>query len=145
MFIHRHTRSCFSFFSNLKESIITWLSDNLPQESLLNAHVPGPGENAEGKPNKVLNPKELEARVDILFYFALLWGVGGVIDESQRSIFDTFLREIITGGDGGFLTADQLQEKYDLLETHWKHVPSKQVLPDPEKGSIYDFFVDEHK
>ncbi|CAD7946598.1 unnamed protein product [Amoebophrya sp. A25] len=114
-------------------------------ESLLVAHAPAPGEGPDGKPTKSLNLKEMETRVDILFYFSLLWTVGGCIEEGKRPLFDQFLREIITGGDGGFLTPEQLRDKYDLLETKWRHVPSKQQLPDPEKGSVYDFFVDEQQ
>ena len=112
-------------------------------ESLLAIHALPPGESIDGKPNKVLNPKDLEGRMDIIFYFSVLWSCGSVLDESKRGVFDSFLREIITGGDGGFLTAEQLRDKYDLLETKWRVVPTKQQLPDPMKGPIYDYYVDE--
>lgn len=53
------------------------------------------------------------------------------------------MRDVITGGDMGFMTAEQLREKYGLLETHWKYVANKQALPDIEKGLLFDFYASE--
>ncbi len=113
-------------------------------QSLLHLHAPPPGDNPQtGKPNKVLNPKDLEMRIEQLFFFTLAWTVGGCVEESGRPKFSEFLRDIFTGGDGGFITAEQLRDKYGLLELKWKHVATKTQLPDADKGLLYDFFVDD--
>jgi dynein heavy chain, axonemal len=107
-------------------------------QAALKFHAPGPDDGG-----RVLNPKDLEARIDSLFYFSLIWTCGAVIPQPKQLTFDKFVRDIITGGDGGFITTEQLKEKYDLLESKWRHVPNKQQLPDPDKGMMYAYFVDD--
>merc|ERR1719440_565255 len=91
---------------------------------------------ADGK--KALSEKDKEIRIDHLFYFALLWTVGVATDEKGRQVMDQVVRDLIQPPEEGVL------EKYELEGiVDWHYIPNKQALPDPDKGTLYDFFIHE--
>ena len=49
------------------------------------------------KKKDALPAKELENRVDILFFFSLLWSVGAATDASGRVQMDSMVRDMLSG------------------------------------------------
>jgi dynein heavy chain len=110
-----------------------WLMYSLARllQALMSTHCP-----ADGK--KALSAKDMELRIDHLFYFALLWTVGVATDEVGRAKMDQCVRDLIQPPEEGVL------EKYGLVGiADWHLVPNKQTLPDPDKGLLYDFYIHE--
>ncbi|CEM09924.1 unnamed protein product [Vitrella brassicaformis CCMP3155] len=105
-------------------------------EALLHLHL---GEMKEGddiltKDKKAaLPPKEREARIEALFYFAIVWSIGACTDQEGRVVFDGFLRGFING-------LPDLAKEYDLIGTYEPR-QGKGGLPD--KGLLYDYFIHE--
>eukprot|EP00398_MALV-I-01_sp_L67-1_P000742 gene742-313_t len=83
------------------------------------------------------NVKETGPRIESLFYFALTWTLGGVLDETSRGKFDEFLREIIVS------PTEECREKYTIISKDWTPTPAtrKEALPPAEGALVYDFMV----
>merc|ERR1719305_1586999 len=112
-----------------------WLAKSLTRlyEPLLRQHC-------FDQKNKALPQKDLEARIDILFYFSMLWSVGCCTDTEGRLIIDQCVRDMLSQ-----MNSSMFMDKWDLFGiTKWYAVPRKQSIPDSEKGTLFDFFVDEN-
>jgi dynein heavy chain len=111
-----------------------WLAKSLSRlfEPLLRTHLPT-GKNKLGQ-------KEMEARIDILFYFSLLWSVGCCTDTAGRLVIDECVRDMLSQ-----MNASMFMDKWGLAGiAKWYATPTKQSVPDPEKGPLFDYFVDEN-
>jgi dynein heavy chain len=111
-----------------------WLAKSLSRlyEPLLRQHLP------TGK-NK-LAQKEMESRIDVLFYFSLLWSVGCCTDSPGRAVIDECVRDMLSQ-----MNASMFMDKWGLVGiAKWYATPTKMSIPDPEKGTLFDYFVDEN-
>jgi dynein heavy chain len=116
----------------LAVGVDVWLAKSLSRlmTPLLEQHVPD-------KKKDALPAKELENRVDILFFFSLLWSVGAATDASGRVQMDSMVRDMLSG-----MNASMFLDKWALNGIcQWRVTPTKMKVPDPEKGQLYDFFV----
>merc|ERR1719305_2042411 len=112
-----------------------WLAKSLTRlyEPLLRQHC-------FDQKNKALPQKDLEARIDILFYFSMFWSVGCCTDTEGRLIIDQCVRDMLSQ-----MNSSMFMDKWDLVGIcKWFAVPTKQSIPDPEKGTLFDYFVDEN-
>jgi dynein heavy chain len=66
--------------------------------------------------------------------FALIWSVGGALDENYRPKFNDFCLELING--------DDVNEKYDLELENWE--PKKLQVKLPDMKSVFDIFYDKN-
>ena len=83
------------------------------------------------------NVKETPARIESLFFFALTWTCGGILDEKSRDKFDDFLRELVT------MPTEETREKYTIVDKAWKPSPSirKEALPPSEDLLLFDYMM----
>ena len=77
-------------------------------------------------------PNEFEQMVPNFVFFALIWGVGGALDETSRPKFNEFVQELING--------DDVNEKFDLELENWE--PKKLNVKLPDMKSVFDIFYD---
>ena len=80
-------------------------------------------------------PKEFEEMVPNFILFALIWSIGGGIDENYRPKFDEFVQDLISGAN--------VNEKYDLDLTEWE--PKKLNVKLPDFKSLFDLYYDKEK
>lgn len=76
---------------------------------------------------------EATMRVESLFFFSMIWSVGGCLDEKSRAKFDEFLRDMLA-------CEDDFNETYGLVAEYKPRAP-KVVLPEPGKGPLYNFYI----
>jgi dynein heavy chain len=90
-------------------------------------------------PKKLPSQAEMEVKCDALFYFACLWVIGGCTDETGRPKIELMLRDIMAQTN-----ESMFKSKWDLNGIcEWRPVPSKQNVPDADKGTLFDFYVDD--
>jgi dynein heavy chain len=75
--------------------------------------------------------EELLLRVDALFIYALMWTVGGAVDESGRKTFDSYFKKLLREPLKSETKKDRLV-KFDR--------PS--VIPELSQTLAYDFYYD---
>ncbi|GBG90983.1 hypothetical protein CBR_g51641 [Chara braunii] len=119
--------------------------DQLHQETSTTQRNSSPPVIGTGKPQKqatsngqqsfsIPTGKELDAYIQCMFAFALVWTIGGTIDLEGRLLFDQFFRSLLAHEENlGF----NLGPGIDLQVPNWKF-----TLPFPEDGSVYDYFFD---
>jgi dynein heavy chain len=65
-----------------------------------------PTENDEEDDEEPTVPKDIDDKLYNALLYALVWGIGGIIDEHGREKFSEFLKEVIAG--------EEVVEKYNL-------------------------------
>ena len=80
-------------------------------------------------------PKEIDEIVNQALLFAVIWSIGGALEETTRPKFDAFLSELITGED--------VATKYSLEVEGFaaKKFPAKLG----EYASLFDNYYDKDK
>lgn len=88
---------------------------------------------------EIVIPKDIEEQLNNSLLFAVIWGIGGVLDEHTRSKFDVFLKELIAGED--------VRAKYELdmscedQETRYAPIKYPTKLQGEYK-SVFDMYFD---
>lgn len=98
-------------------------------ECNIKEYKPSAGE----EPAKI--PKEIDEIILQSLLFAVIWGIGGPMEENTRPKFDQFLQELISGED--VVT----KHKLDFEGFNPKKFPAKMG----EYKSVFDMFYDKNK
>lgn len=92
-----------------------------------------PEAGEEVNPNKL--PKEIDEIVNQALLFAVIWSLGGALDEHSRPKFNEFLKELIGSED--------VVAKYKL--DFEEHTPKKFPAKLGEYNSLFDMYYDKNK
>ncbi|KAF5834888.1 hypothetical protein DUNSADRAFT_8192 [Dunaliella salina] len=104
-------------------------------ESLLKPLIYPPEPLPPGAPppaKKPVQPSDPQAAVENCLVMALIWGVGGTVDEEGRVLFSQCLRGFLKGDFGA----------YSEWVPEGKVKPPVQKNPLPPSGNVYDFVYD---
>jgi len=80
-------------------------------------------------------PKEIDEIVNQALLFALIWSIGGALDEHSRPKFDVFLQELLAGEDIA------IKYKLDMPDFTAKKFPAKMG----EFKSLFEMYYDRSK
>ena len=78
--------------------------------------------------------EDIMPRIDMMFLFALMWSVGGSIDEQGRQMFNKFYRKLIQDSIKCDTKKDRII-KFDKIS----------IPPEIGGGIIYDFYLEDFK
>jgi len=114
---------------NLVQSMVR-LYESLLKPLICPPEPPPPGAPPPAK--KPIQPSDPQAAVENCLVMALIWGVGGTVDEEGRVLFSQCLRGFLQGDFG----------VYSEWVPKGKVKPPVQKNPLPTSGNVYDFVYD---
>ncbi|XP_071616680.1 dynein axonemal heavy chain 3 [Heliangelus exortis] len=84
----------------------------------------------EEEEKRSMSSEEIIMWLQGLFLFSLVWTIGGIIDADSRKKFDLFYRDLLLGRN----SENPCPESVKLNRSN----------SFPEKGSVYDYYIDKH-
>jgi dynein heavy chain len=102
-----------------------------------------PKEAEEGEePEEIELPRDIFDRLINSVVFAAIWGIGGVLDEGSRPVFEEFLMQVLNGDD--VIEANKLDLGTNADGTPKAHEPMR--IPNKIAGdykSVFDLYFDQ--
>ena len=90
---------------------------------------------------KVPKEKDIEKTVECVFFTAVIWSLGVIVDEASRKVFDLYMRQLCNGT----ITEEESFALFHVKNPGYEIQERSIAEAIPEEGPVYDYYYDANK